>query len=59
MYSMSKSFTSTAVGFAVTEGKLTVEDPVISFFPDDPAPEVSENLKALKSETSAHHVRGP
>jgi CubicO group peptidase (beta-lactamase class C family) len=35
MYSTSKSFTSTAVGFAVSEKLLTVNDKVISFFPDD------------------------
>ncbi len=35
LYSLSKSFTSTAVGFAVTEGRLTVDDLVVSFFPDD------------------------
>src|SRR5437773_1751306 len=29
MYSMSKSFTSTAVGFAVSEGKLAVNDKVV------------------------------
>ncbi len=34
LYSLSKSFTSTAVGFAVTENLLTVNDKVISFFPD-------------------------
>ena len=34
LYSTSKSFTSTAVGFAVTEKLLSVEDTVISFFPD-------------------------
>ncbi len=34
MYSCSKSFTATAVGFAVTEGKLKLDDKVISFFPD-------------------------
>src|SRR6187401_1644432 len=33
LYSLSKSFTSTAVGFAVTEKKLSVNDKVISFFP--------------------------
>ena len=33
LFSLSKSFTSTAIGFAVTEGKLTVEDKVVSFFP--------------------------
>jgi CubicO group peptidase (beta-lactamase class C family) len=34
LYSVSKSFTSTAVGFAVTEKLLSVEDKVVSFFPD-------------------------
>src|SRR6187399_929945 len=33
LYSLSKSFTSTAVGFAVAEKKLSVNDKVISFFP--------------------------
>ncbi len=47
MYSMSKSFTSTAVGFAVAEGKLTVKDKVVSFFPDDLPEKVSENLAAM------------
>jgi CubicO group peptidase (beta-lactamase class C family) len=35
LYSTSKSFTATAVGFAVAEKKLTVNDKVITFFPDD------------------------
>lgn len=48
MYSMSKSFTSTAVGFAVAEGKLTVEDKVVSFFPDDLPEKISDHLAALK-----------
>jgi CubicO group peptidase (beta-lactamase class C family) len=39
LFSLSKSFTSTAVGFAVSEGLLTVDDPVLGFFPED-APEV-------------------
>lgn len=47
MYSMSKSFTSTAVGLAVAEGKLTVKDKVVSFFPDDLPEKVSENLAAM------------
>jgi CubicO group peptidase (beta-lactamase class C family) len=33
MYSCSKSFTSTAVGFAISEHLLTVNDKVTSFFP--------------------------
>lgn len=48
MYSMSKSFTSTAVGFAVAEGKLRVDDRVVSFFPNDLPDKVSDNLAALR-----------
>jgi len=48
LYSLSKSFTSTAIGFAVTEGLLSVDDPVIKFFPGDLPVEISENLAALK-----------
>lgn len=47
MYSVSKSFTATAVGFAVTENKISVNDKVISFFPDKLPSTVSENLAAL------------
>mgnify|MGYP002512386554 CR=1 FL=1 len=46
--SVSKTFTATAVGFAVTEGKLKLTDKVISFFPDKLPAEVSENLKKLE-----------
>src|ERR1035437_6092231 len=48
LYSLSKSFTSTAVGFAVTEGKLRVDDRVVSFFPHDLPQPVSEHLAALR-----------
>ena len=48
MYSMSKSFTSTAVGFAVAEGKLRVNDRVVSYFPKDLPDQVSDNLAALR-----------
>ena len=34
VYSISKTFTSTAIGFAVSENMLSVDDKVISFFPD-------------------------
>ena len=47
LYSLSKSFTSTAVGLAVKEGLLSVNDKVISFFPDDLPEVVSPNLEAL------------
>ena len=58
LYSLSKSFTSTAIGLAVTEGRLKVEDPVISFFPDDLPASISENLAALKVKHLPHHVGG-
>ena len=48
LYSISKSFTSTAIGLAVTEGRLKVDDPVISFFPNDLPGSISENLAALR-----------
>lgn len=47
LYSLSKSFTSTAVGFAVAEKKLTVNDKVISFFPDKLPEKISDNLSQL------------
>ena len=44
LYSVSKSFTSTAVGFAVTEKLLSVDDKVVSFFPDQLPDSVSPFL---------------
>jgi CubicO group peptidase (beta-lactamase class C family) len=48
MWSVSKTWTSVAVGFAVAEKKFSVEDKVVSFFPNDLPAEVSENLAALR-----------
>jgi CubicO group peptidase (beta-lactamase class C family) len=48
LYSLSKSFTSTAVGLAVAEGKLSVDDPVLTFFPEDAPAAPSANLKAMR-----------
>ncbi len=47
LYSASKSFTSTAVGFAVSEKLLKVDDKVISFFPDELPDSVSPFLSEL------------
>ena len=47
MYSCSKSFTATAVGFAVQEKKLSLNDKVISFFPHDLPDTVSKYLSQL------------
>lgn len=46
--SLSKSFTSTAVGFAVAEGKLKLDDNVTTFFPHQLPSNVSANLAALR-----------
>jgi CubicO group peptidase (beta-lactamase class C family) len=48
LFSVSKTFTATAVGFAVTEGKLKLSDKVISFFPGQLPAEISDNLKELE-----------
>ena len=48
LYSTSKSFTSTAVGFAVSAGNFKVTDKVISFFPGSLPDTVSQNLKDME-----------
>ena len=48
LFSLSKSFTSTAVGLAAAEGKLSIHDPVLKFFPDEAPSEPSANLKAMR-----------
>lgn len=48
LYSLSKSFTATAVGFALAEGKLGLDDRVIDFFPEQAPPGASANLAALR-----------
>jgi hypothetical protein len=47
MYSLSKSFTSTAVGFAVSEKLLSLNDKVISFFPDQLPDTLSQFLSEM------------
>src|SRR6266853_6782122 len=48
LHSLSKSFNSTAVGLAIAEGKLSLDDPVLKFFPAEAPAEVSDNLNAMK-----------
>lgn len=52
LFSLSKSFASTAVGCAVAEGRLSVDDPVSAFFPTDLPKKMSPNLRAMK----VHHL---
>lgn len=46
--SVSKTFTASAVGLAIAEGKLKLTDRVIDFFPDQLPAEVSPNLQAME-----------
>lgn len=46
--SLSKSFTATAIGIAAEEKKLSLEDTVISFFPQYITAEIQQNMDALK-----------
>jgi CubicO group peptidase (beta-lactamase class C family) len=48
MNSVSKSFNSTAVGLAIHEHKLKLDDAVLKFFPADAPADPSDNLKAMK-----------
>jgi CubicO group peptidase (beta-lactamase class C family) len=48
LWSLSKSFASTAVGFAVAEGRLSLDDLVVSFFPDRVPENASANLKQMR-----------
>lgn len=48
LFSLSKSFCSTAAGLAVAEGLLSLDDPVLSFFPGDAPAEIGPNLAALR-----------
>ena len=45
MFSFTKSLTSTAIGFAVQEGLLSLDDRLVDLFPDKIPEEPSENLQ--------------
>ena len=47
LYSCSKSFTATAIGFAINEGKIKLDNKIISFFPDQTPATISDNLAQL------------
>jgi CubicO group peptidase (beta-lactamase class C family) len=48
MYSVTKSFTSTAIGLCVAEGRLTVEDRVVDLFPELVPADADAHRDALK-----------
>jgi CubicO group peptidase (beta-lactamase class C family) len=48
LFSLSKSFCSTAAGLAVAEGRLSLDDTVLSFFPDQAPAEPSPHLAVMR-----------
>jgi CubicO group peptidase (beta-lactamase class C family) len=61
LFSLSKSFASTGIGLAAAEGRLSIDDPVISFFPGEAPAAPSANLKAMRvrdllSMSTGHHA---
>ncbi|HEX4216563.1 MAG TPA: serine hydrolase [Candidatus Dormibacteraeota bacterium] len=48
LFSLSKSFSSTAIGLLVAERRLTVEDPVLDLFREDAPSDPSANLRAMR-----------
>lgn len=47
LFSLSKSFTSSAIGLAVSEGRLTLDDRVLSFFSEEAPAHPDANLAAM------------
>lgn len=48
VYSLTKSFTSIAAGFAVEEGLLSVDQRVLAYFPELDNPAIRENIGDMK-----------
>lgn len=48
LYSLTKSFTSAAAGFAISEGRFGLDDRVVSFFPDELPGKVSDHLAEMR-----------
>ena len=48
LFSLSKSFTSTAIGLLVAEGRLSADDLVLGFFPDKAPAQPGANLRAMR-----------
>lgn len=48
LFSVSKSFTSTAVGLAIAEGRFSIDDSVLDFFPENTPDEVSQLLSSMR-----------
>lgn len=61
LWSLTKSFASTGIGLAIAEGRLSLDDTLVSHFPDDVPADASENLKTMRvrdllSMSTGHHA---
>jgi CubicO group peptidase (beta-lactamase class C family) len=61
LFSLSKSFASTGIGLAIAEGRVRLDDTVLSFFPEETPKEPSDNLKAMRvrdllAMSTGHHA---
>jgi CubicO group peptidase (beta-lactamase class C family) len=52
MFSVSKAFTSTAIGLAVSEGKLDLDEPVLNVFPSYGSP----RIRRIMGEVRVRHL---
>ncbi len=48
LFSLSKSFTSTAIGMLQAEGRLNIHDKLVSFFPEQVPADASANLRNMR-----------
>ncbi|HXK10858.1 MAG TPA: serine hydrolase [Vicinamibacteria bacterium] len=61
LFSLSKSFASTGIGLAIAEGRLSLDDTVLSFFSEDAPAEPGDNLKGMRvrdllAMSAGHHA---
>lgn len=48
LYSLSKSFTATAVGLAIEEGRFQLDDPILPFFAEEAPKKPEANLERMR-----------
>lgn len=56
IFSLSKSFTSTAVGLALQENYFSIDDAVVSFFPEEAPDEAPEEISDLFKQMQVRHL---
>ena len=52
MYSVTKSFVSVAIGCMLDEGRISLDDPIVKYFPD----KLPENLSPYMAEQTIRHM---